>query len=62
MLLETYTYLGKQQEGFKVLRDLAASLSSDRWYSTQRDFVSVGAAWMQKSMLACARCTGTCNC
>lgn len=35
ILLETYTYLGKREQGFKVLRELAASLAKDRWYSTQ---------------------------
>lgn len=35
LLLESYTYLGKQQEGFKLLRELANELSSNKWYSTQ---------------------------
>lgn len=35
MLLETYTYLGEKEKGFRVLKELAKSLSSERWYSTQ---------------------------
>ncbi len=34
-LLETYAYLDKKELGFKMLRELANSLSQDRWYSTQ---------------------------
>lgn len=35
ILLETYTYLGKQELGFKTLREIASSLSKNDWYSTQ---------------------------
>ncbi len=35
MLLETYTYLGENEKGFRILKELAKSLSADRWYSTQ---------------------------
>lgn len=35
MLLESYTYMNMEKEGFKILQDLAQKLSSDRWFSTQ---------------------------
>jgi len=35
ILLETYAYLDQKELGFKTLRELASSLSEDRWYSTQ---------------------------
>ncbi|MEO9872654.1 alpha-2-macroglobulin family protein [Ekhidna sp.] len=35
LLLESYTYMDKKEEGFKLLRELANSLASKSWYSTQ---------------------------
>ena len=35
ILLETYAYLDQKELGFKTLKELANSLSEDRWYSTQ---------------------------
>ncbi len=35
LLLESYTYLDKKQEGFKILQELANGLASERWFSTQ---------------------------
>lgn len=35
LLLESYNYMGKKQEGFKLLKELADKLASERWYSTQ---------------------------
>ena len=35
ILLETYVYLDKKDLGFKTLKELANSLSQERWYSTQ---------------------------
>ena len=35
ILLETYAYLDKKELGFRILKELAVSLSKDNWYSTQ---------------------------
>lgn len=35
LLLESYTYMGKKEEGFKLLRELANQMASNNWYSTQ---------------------------